>query len=107
MRQLGTDPRPGAPLAESPVPGPLGILQWVYVGRIVVSLVVFLAAAFYFAAVPPGVLARNPNAPPAVHRGCRGAGVCAELSGTKAERNIMVPVSKSPVRTIVFNLTVI
>lgn len=56
MRQLGTDPRPGVRLADSPVPGPLGILQWVYVGRIVVALVVFLAAAFSFAAVPPGVL---------------------------------------------------
>ena len=56
MRQLGTVPRPGGSLAESPIPGPLGILQWVYVGRIVLSLVVFFAAAFYFSAVPPGVL---------------------------------------------------
>jgi two-component system sensor histidine kinase PilS (NtrC family) len=56
MRQLGSGVRQGATPAEPPVPGPLGILQWVYVGRIVVALAVFLAAAFYFTAVAPGVL---------------------------------------------------
>ncbi|HEX9632705.1 MAG TPA: ATP-binding protein [Gemmatimonadales bacterium] len=56
MRQPGSGVRPGAPQADPPVPGPLGILQWVYVGRVVVALAVFLAAAFSFTAVPPGVL---------------------------------------------------
>jgi two-component system, NtrC family, sensor histidine kinase PilS len=56
MRQLGSGDRQGALRAQPPVPGPLGILQWVYVGRIVVALAVFLAAAFYFKAVPAGVL---------------------------------------------------
>jgi PAS domain S-box-containing protein len=56
MRQLGSGVRQGATPAEPPVPGPLGILQWVYVGRIVVALAVFLAAAFSFTAIAPGVL---------------------------------------------------
>jgi two-component system sensor histidine kinase PilS (NtrC family) len=56
MRQLGSGVRPGTAQVDSPVPGPLGILQWVYVGRVVVALAVFLAAAFSFTAVPPGVL---------------------------------------------------
>jgi len=56
MRQLGSGLRQGTIPAGPPVPGPLGILQWVYVGRVVVALAVFLAAAFYFKAVAPGVL---------------------------------------------------
>lgn len=32
------------------------ILPWIYVGRVLVATVVFVAAAFYFRAVPPGVL---------------------------------------------------
>jgi two-component system sensor histidine kinase PilS (NtrC family) len=56
MRQLGSGGPQGTAQPQPPVPGPLGILQWVYVGRIVVALAVFLAAAFYFKAVPPGVL---------------------------------------------------
>jgi PAS domain S-box-containing protein len=56
MRQLGPDVRAGASRAGRPAPGPLGILQWVYLGRILVALAVFLSAAFYFAAVPPGLL---------------------------------------------------
>ena len=56
MRPLGTDARASALRPAPTVPGPLGILQWVYLGRIVVSFAMFLSAAFYFAAVPPGVL---------------------------------------------------
>lgn len=56
MRQLGPDTRAGASPAGPRAPGPLGILQWVYLGRILVALAVFLSAAFYFAAVPPGLL---------------------------------------------------
>jgi two-component system sensor histidine kinase PilS (NtrC family) len=53
MWLFGSDDRPALPRS---VPGPLGILQWVYIGRIIVALAVFLAAAFYFSAVPPAVL---------------------------------------------------
>lgn len=56
MRQLGPEARAGASRAGPRAPGPLGILQWVYLGRILVALAVFLSAAFYFAAVPPGLL---------------------------------------------------
>jgi len=49
------DAHPAARSA-TPVPGRLGILQWVYLGRVIVALAIFLAAAFYFAAVPPAVL---------------------------------------------------
>jgi two-component system, NtrC family, sensor histidine kinase PilS len=56
MRQLGPDARAGASRAGPPAPRPLGILQWVYLGRVLVALAVFLSAAFYFAAVPPGLL---------------------------------------------------
>jgi len=56
MRPLGTDARTGALRATPSVPSPLGILQWVYLGRVLVSFAMFLSAAFYFAAVPPGVL---------------------------------------------------
>ncbi len=35
------------------IPSTRGLLQWVYLGRVTVAIVVFLAAAFYFKAVPP------------------------------------------------------
>jgi two-component system sensor histidine kinase PilS (NtrC family) len=38
------------------MPTPHSLLRWVYLGRVVVSLVVFVAAAFYFKAVGPGVI---------------------------------------------------
>jgi two-component system, NtrC family, sensor histidine kinase PilS len=37
-------------------PRPLGLLQWLYVGRVLVALAVFLAAAFSFRALAPEVL---------------------------------------------------
>lgn len=56
MRVTGALDRAGGPRAEAAFPKPLGILQWVYVGRVLVAVVVFLAAAFYFQAISPGVL---------------------------------------------------
>jgi two-component system, NtrC family, sensor histidine kinase PilS len=56
MRHLGAVERVRSGLSRSPIPGPLGILQWVYLGRILVALAVFLSASFYFKDVPPGVL---------------------------------------------------
>jgi two-component system sensor histidine kinase PilS (NtrC family) len=56
MDIFGTQERPAVRRAESPLPRPLGLLQWVYVGRVLVALAVFLAAAFSFRAVPPEVL---------------------------------------------------
>jgi two-component system sensor histidine kinase PilS (NtrC family) len=49
---------PKSPRSPSGVafPGPLGILQWVYVGRVLVAVVVFVAAAFSYQAVSPAVL---------------------------------------------------
>jgi two-component system sensor histidine kinase PilS (NtrC family) len=41
---------------RSPIPGPLGILQWVYLGRVLVALAVFFSASFYFKDIPPGLL---------------------------------------------------
>ncbi len=41
--------RPGG----SGIPSPRGILRWIYLGRVTVAIVVFVAAAFYFKAVPP------------------------------------------------------
>src|SRR5882724_2086698 len=38
------------------MPTPHGLLRWVYVGRVVVSLVVFVAAAFSFKTVDPGAI---------------------------------------------------
>jgi len=56
MRPLGTEARAGVARPAPSVPGPLGILQWVYLGRVIVAFAVFLSAAFYFAAIPPGLL---------------------------------------------------
>jgi len=56
MDIFGPPGRPAANRRESPLPRPLGLLQWVYVGRVLVALAVFLAAAFSFRAVPPEVL---------------------------------------------------
>jgi two-component system sensor histidine kinase PilS (NtrC family) len=38
------------------VPSTLGLLRWVYFGRVTVAIVVFVAAAFSFKEVPPGTL---------------------------------------------------
>ncbi len=38
------------------VPSTLGLLRWVYFGRVTVAIVVFMAAAFSFKEVPPGTL---------------------------------------------------
>lgn len=43
-------------LPRGAMPDPLALLQWVYVGRVLVATVVFVAAAFYFKAVPPEVI---------------------------------------------------
>ena len=56
MRHWGALERDRAGPGRSPIPGPLGILQWVYLGRILVALAVFLSAAFYFKDLPPGLL---------------------------------------------------
>jgi len=56
MRHWGALERDRAGLGRSPIPGPLGILQWVYLGRILVALAVFFSAAFYFKDIPPGLL---------------------------------------------------
>jgi two-component system sensor histidine kinase PilS (NtrC family) len=52
MRWVGGKPKDEA---ERAAPQPLAyhLLEWVYVGRVVVALVVFVAAAFYFRAQPP------------------------------------------------------
>lgn len=56
MRPPSDDQRTAPAAFESAKPNPLGILQWVYVGRVLVSTVVFVAAAFDYQAVPPEVL---------------------------------------------------
>jgi two-component system sensor histidine kinase PilS (NtrC family) len=38
------------------IPSPRGILRWIYLGRVTVAIVVFVAAALYFAAVPPATI---------------------------------------------------
>jgi len=38
------------------IPAATSLLRWVYVGRVSVATVVFVAAAFYFSAVSPGVM---------------------------------------------------
>ncbi|UCD25711.1 MAG: PAS domain-containing protein [Gemmatimonadota bacterium] len=38
------------------VPSTLELLRWVYIGRVMVAIVVFVAAAFSFKEVPPGTL---------------------------------------------------
>ena len=56
MRHVGVVERKRAGPTGSPIPSPFGILQWVYLGRILVALAVFLSASFYFKDVSPGVL---------------------------------------------------
>jgi len=56
MRPLGADARPAQPGAGTTMPDALSLLQWVYVGRVLVATVVFLAAAFYYTAIPPEVI---------------------------------------------------
>ncbi|MBI2535638.1 MAG: PAS domain S-box protein [Gemmatimonadetes bacterium] len=47
----------GAGLERAPaLPNAHRLLQWVYVGRVLLAIVVFVAAAFYFRAQPPEVL---------------------------------------------------
>ena len=38
------------------IPSPRGILRWIYLGRVTVAIVVFIAAALYFTAVPPATI---------------------------------------------------
>jgi len=56
--QLGEtlDPTREIPVAASAAPSPSGVLQWVYLGRVVLAIVMFVAAAFSFKAVPPETL---------------------------------------------------
>jgi two-component system sensor histidine kinase PilS (NtrC family) len=56
MRDVGHDGAGTLVRADQSVPGPLGILQWIYLGRVLVALALFFSAAFYFQAVSPGVL---------------------------------------------------
>ncbi len=49
--QTGAENRP-----LTGVPSTLGLLRWVYFGRVTVAIVVFVAAAFSFKEVPPGTL---------------------------------------------------
>jgi two-component system sensor histidine kinase PilS (NtrC family) len=54
MRWIGGRARQGGAARESGgIPSPRGILRWIYLGRVTVAIVVFVAAALYFAAVPP------------------------------------------------------
>ena len=56
MRWLGGRVR-ASDLERAPaLPNTRGLLQWVYVGRVLLATVVFVAAAFYFRAQPPEVL---------------------------------------------------
>lgn len=56
MRWLGGKAL-GANLERAPsFPNAHRLLQWVYVGRVLLAIVVFVAAAFYFRAQPPEVL---------------------------------------------------
>ena len=41
------------PHTTSGMPSARWLLQWVYLGRVIVSIVVFVAATFYFRAIPP------------------------------------------------------
>jgi two-component system sensor histidine kinase PilS (NtrC family) len=56
MQAVEAPRRSAAQRIEASFPRPLGILQWVYVGRVLVALAVFGAAAFSFQAVHPAVL---------------------------------------------------
>ncbi len=49
--QTGAENRP-----LTGVPSTLGLLRWVYFGRVTVAIVIFVAAAFSFNEVPPGTL---------------------------------------------------
>jgi two-component system sensor histidine kinase PilS (NtrC family) len=56
MRWLGGKVR-GSDLERVPaLPNTRRLLQWVYVGRVLLAMVVFVAASFYFRAQPPEVL---------------------------------------------------
>jgi len=48
-----TRPRGAPRQTVGGIPSPRGILRWIYLGRVTVAIVVFVAAAVYFAAVPP------------------------------------------------------
>ncbi|HWP35948.1 MAG TPA: ATP-binding protein [Gemmatimonadales bacterium] len=58
MPLIGGRERPREPRRPNrgPAPRALGLLRWVYVGRAVVPVVVFMAAAFSFRAQPPEVI---------------------------------------------------
>ncbi len=56
MRWLGGNPRNREVEHVPSLPNARRLLQWVYVGRVLLAMVVFVAAAFYFRAQPPEVL---------------------------------------------------
>jgi two-component system sensor histidine kinase PilS (NtrC family) len=56
MRWLGGKARGGGADRGRSLPDTRKLLQWMYVGRILLAVVVFVAAAFYFRAQPPEVL---------------------------------------------------
>lgn len=56
MHVLSSPGRPGPRRPEAVFPRPLGLLQWLYVGRVLVALAVFFAAAFSYRALAPEVL---------------------------------------------------
>jgi len=56
MRWLGGKVRGGDLELVPALPNTRRLLQWVYVGRVLLAIVVFVAAAFYFRAQPPEVL---------------------------------------------------
>jgi len=58
MRWISTE-KPNSRLAveqRTAAPSARDLLRWVYVVRVILAIVVFLAAAFYFQAVPPATL---------------------------------------------------
>lgn len=58
MRWIGGRTRPAGARRQSArgIPSPRGILRWIYLGRVTVAIVVFVAAALYFTAVPPATI---------------------------------------------------
>lgn len=58
MRWVSPAPAQAAPRESrvSRIPSARDLLRWVYVGRVLVAVVVFVAAAFHFRAQPPGVI---------------------------------------------------
>ena len=56
MRWLGGKVRGGDLERVPALPNTRRLLEWVYVGRVVLAMVVFVAASFYFRAQPPEVL---------------------------------------------------